>query len=137
MCHRPLSANTESFQAAADWLRLPTAMRLRPWARYGDAAHVAMWAQAYDSARMSFGGVEVCAYPALKATLMQASELVAAPATAVTAGNALAWDLARGWTRLVDDTLRAFPSPAQRLTSRDPGYWITETGREVALVGLL
>ena len=68
---------------------------------------------------------------------MQASELVAAPATAVTAGNALAWDLARGWTRLVDDTLRAFPSPAQRQTSRDPGYWVTETGREVALVGLL
>jgi hypothetical protein len=96
-----------------------------------------MWAQAYDSARMSFGGVEVCAYPTLKATLMQASELAAAPATAVTAGNALAWDLARAWTRLLDDTLRAFPLPAQRLTSRDPGYWVTEMGREVALIGLL
>jgi hypothetical protein len=121
----------------ADWLRLPTTLGLRPWVRYGDVAHVAMWAQAYDSTRMSFGGVEVCAYPTLKATLMQALELVVAPTTAVTMGNALAWDLARVWTRLLDDTLRAFPSPAQRLTSRVPGYWVTETGREVALVGLL
>jgi hypothetical protein len=96
-----------------------------------------MWAQAYDSARMSFGGVEVCAYLALKATLMQASELVVAPTTAVTVGSVLAWDLARAWTRLLDDTLRAFPSPAQCLMSRDPGYWVTETGREVALVGLM
>ena len=44
----------------------------------------------------------VCAYPTLKTTLMHASELVVAP---VTAGNALAWDLARSWARLVDDTL--------------------------------
>jgi hypothetical protein len=51
---------------------------------------------------------------------MHASELMAAPATAVTARSALAWDLARAWTRLLDDTLRAFPSPAQRLTSRGP-----------------
>jgi hypothetical protein len=112
MCHRPLSTGTESFQAVADWLRLSTALGLRPWARYGDTAHVAMWAQAYDSARISFGGVEVCAYPALKATLMQASEPVAAHATTVTAGNALPWDLARAWTRVMDDTPRAFPSPA-------------------------
>jgi hypothetical protein len=62
---------------------------------------------------MSFGAVEVCAYPTLKATLMQASKLVAAPAAAVTAGNVLAWDLAWARTRLLDDTLRAFPSSAQ------------------------
>jgi hypothetical protein len=137
MSRRPLSASMESFQMVANWLWLPTALGLRPWAWYGDVAHVAMWAQAYDSARMSVGGVEVCAYPTLKATLMQASELVGAPATVVTMGNALAWDLARAWTRLLADTLRAFPSPAQRLMSCDHGYWVTETGREVALVGLL
>jgi hypothetical protein len=55
----------------------------------------------------------------------------------VTVGSALAWDLARAWTRLLDDTLRAFPSPAQRLTSRDPGYWVTETGREVVALDSL
>jgi hypothetical protein len=96
-----------------------------------------MWAQAYESARLSFGGVEVCAYLTLTATLHQASELVVALATTVTAGNALAWDLVQAWTRLVDDTLRAFPSPAQRLTTRDHGYWVTKTGREVTLVGVL
>jgi hypothetical protein len=45
--------------------------------------------------------------------------------------------MARAWTRLVDDTQRAFPSPAQRQAARDPAYWVTETGREVANVGLL
>jgi hypothetical protein len=72
MCHRPLSAKTESFHAVVEWLRLSTVLGLRSWAQYGHVAHVAMWTQAYDSAWMSFGGVEVCAYPTLKAMLMQA-----------------------------------------------------------------
>ena len=44
LCHRPLTAATDAFQHAADWLRLQTAMSLRPWAQFGDAAYVSTWA---------------------------------------------------------------------------------------------
>ena len=30
LCHRPLTAATDAFQHVVDWLRLPTAMSLRP-----------------------------------------------------------------------------------------------------------
>ncbi len=77
LCYRPATEATDSFQHAADWLRLPTAMSVRPWAQFGDAAYVSMWAQAYNSAQISFGGVRVCAYPALAATIQSAAALAA------------------------------------------------------------
>jgi hypothetical protein len=56
LCYRPVTQATNAFQHVADWLRLPTAMSLRPSAQFGDVAYVSMWAQAYNSARISFGG---------------------------------------------------------------------------------
>eukprot|EP01051_Picozoa_sp_SAG22_P008786 SAG22_NODE_691_length_7888_cov_6.740788_6_plen_68_part_00 len=43
--------------------------------RYGDAAYVAMWAQAYNSAQLDLGGAVVCAYLALVRTIQAASAL--------------------------------------------------------------
>ena len=138
LCHRPLTAATDAFQHAADWLRLPTAMSLRPWAQFGDAAYVSMWAQAYNSARISFGGVQVCAFPALVATIESAAALAAEDGGGtLTAANALGWDLAQAWERLTSDTRAAFPSPAQRRAPDDPAYWLTETCGEVYSIGRL
>ena len=60
MCYRTHERASASYWESLPWLRLPgIAVGVRPWARYGDAAHVGMWAQAYNSAQMSFGGVAV------------------------------------------------------------------------------
>jgi hypothetical protein len=75
-------------------------MSVRPWAQFGDAAYVSMWAQAYNSAQISFGGVRVCAYPALAATIQSATALAAEEdGGTLTAANALGWDLARAWNQ--------------------------------------
>eukprot|EP01050_Picozoa_sp_SAG11_P022296 SAG11_NODE_4181_length_2025_cov_1.713396_3_plen_111_part_00 len=55
----------------------------------------------------------------------------------MTPTNAMAWDLARAWERLTADTLRAYPSAAQRRTAQDPGYWLTQTSRDVVNIGRL
>jgi len=98
-----------------------------------------MWAQAYNSAQMSFGGVAVCAYPTLADTIELATTLSTPEGrgAAVSQANAMAWDLARAWERICDDTLCAYPSPQQRRTPTDPAYWLTETGRSVRNIGRL
>ena len=97
-----------------------------------------MWAQAYNSTRISFGGVQVCAFPALVATIESAAALAAEDGGGtLTAANALGWDLAQAWERLTSDTRAAFPSPAQRRAPDDPAYWLTETCGEVYSIGRL
>ena len=108
-------------------------MSLRPWAQFGDAAYVSMWTHAYNSAQISFGGVQVCAFPALTATIQNVATLAAEDGGGtLTAANVLGWDLARAWERLTRDTRAAFPSPAQRRAADDPACWVTETCGEDA-----
>jgi hypothetical protein len=114
------------------------AMSLRPWAQFGGAAYVSMWAHAYDSTQISFGGVRVCAFPALAATIQSATALAAeADGGTLTAEKALGWDLMQTWERLTRDTRAAFPSPAQRRAPDDPAYWLTKTCGEVYSIGRL
>eukprot|EP01050_Picozoa_sp_SAG11_P022297 SAG11_NODE_4181_length_2025_cov_1.713396_4_plen_173_part_00 len=80
MCAGRLPQMTAAFQEAVGWLRLPGMLGVRPWGVYGDAAHVAMWTQAFQSAQLSFGGVSVCAYPTIARTIQTASALTSAPA---------------------------------------------------------
>ena len=50
MCYRTPERASAAYRESLPWLRLPgIAVGVRPWARYGDAAHVGMWAQAYNS----------------------------------------------------------------------------------------
>jgi hypothetical protein len=113
-------------------------MSVRPWAQFGDAAYVSMWAHAYNSAHISFGGGRVCAFPALVATSHSATALAAQEdGGTLMAANALGWDLAQAWERLTRDTRVAFPSPAQRRAPDDPAYWLTKTCGEVYSNGRL
>jgi hypothetical protein len=69
--------------------------------------------EAYNSAQISCAGAQVCAFPALVATIEGAAAMaVEDGGGTLTAANALGSDLVQAWEWLKRDTRAAFPSPA-------------------------
>eukprot|EP01050_Picozoa_sp_SAG11_P012185 SAG11_NODE_1340_length_5165_cov_3.807146_2_plen_388_part_00 len=130
---------SQSFWKAKDWMRLQGELSIRPWRRYGDAAHVGMLAQAYNSAQLQVGAVRVCAFPAIERVIREADNMMDAVPTREpgTPAAASAWDLLQAWRRVVRETERAFPEPQQRRERDSPAFWLTLTDRRVGNVGML
>jgi hypothetical protein len=145
MCERSDDALSPCFNAGegdytySDRLRLSaTGVALRPWAEFGDAAFVSMFAQAWKSSQLDLGDRQVCAYPALHDTIAAAVQIddVGGGGDSPAAHEALAWDLRQAWHRQVLDTQRAFPAEAQR-GPKQPAEWLALTGGKLCNIGLL
>jgi hypothetical protein len=144
MCEREESALTPSIRKSAARLRLATeGVNMRRWATYSPAAHVGMWAQAWSSSQLLFGDQQVCAYPALAATIALAADLdddrrgetlrrYGSHSTHYQAAS-----LTEAWQSITwRQPTRRTRVPAQRAVG-GPANWLTLTGERVRQLGLL
>eukprot|EP01052_Picozoa_sp_SAG31_P033333 SAG31_NODE_3752_length_3920_cov_27.390997_1_plen_841_part_00 len=130
---------THAFHCVKDWIRLQGDMGIRPWRRYGDAAHVAMWAQAYNSSQIQIGAMQVCAFPWVSEVIDHAETLADVEPTIEPREEAEAqsWDLLQAWKRLVRDTERAYVEVTTAVDATGPAHWLALTGKRVGNVGAL